>query len=121
SSVSYDTATYKYVEFRVKLSASMPSGTSDMGMLWRRATAYRSCTVTGWIADGNFHTYQLDMTDDAGWVVTVNQIRLNHPTGTGVSGTTWEIDYFRLSATPEPATMTLLLLGLPLALRRRRK
>ena len=124
--VTQDTGTYKYLEFSLKLSSSMPASTvADLQFLWDTdTTSYPRFYIPGWIADDTFHTYQLNMTDEANWNGNLTRIRVAHPTGdasNSVNGLLWEMDYFRMSAVPEPATITLLLLGLPLALRRRRK
>ncbi|MCD4824240.1 MAG: PEP-CTERM sorting domain-containing protein [Phycisphaerae bacterium] len=50
---------------------------------------------------------------------TETPVMVSFITGTGVLGSNYVID--NVSLTPEPATMALLMLGLPLALRRRRK
>ena len=115
--LSYDTNTYKYVEFRLKI----PTGATDtMQVMFYVNSGNRFYSLPTGHDDGEFHVYQMDMTNDANWQQNVYQLRFDFG-GADSEGETFELDYFRLSATPEPATMTLLLLGLPLALRRRRK
>jgi len=113
-----DTATYKYVEFKLKI----PTGASDVIQFCYRIAAgnhYFRDMTTGY-DDGQFHVYQFDVSADANWTTTITKLRLDLG-GINSAEKTFEFDYFRLSSVPEPVTMTLLLIGLPFALRRRRR
>ena len=88
--------TYSYIEFRVKATAG-----TEVKWFWDTD----STSITGVVLehgvsnDGGWHTYFLDMTDEAGWTGGLTYNRLDPADATGAF---FEVDYVRfLSVMPE--------------------
>jgi len=94
--------TYGFVEFRVKADAG-----SEIKWFWKTdLTGYEGVVLeTGAGNDGDWHTYLLDMSDEAGWTGSLTYNRLDP---TDKNGASFDVDYARyMSAIPEPATLGL--------------
>lgn len=110
SSLNLDTNVFDYVEIRMSQSAGSISeiyfGTSTQGGL------SEARKVSFGIADGQFHTYIFDFSDDARWDGTLTAFRLD--AANNKAGATFQIDYIRFrdfAYTPEPGACVLWLLG----------
>ena len=98
TSLGVDADIYKYAEIRMKAD----SGAA--GLFWDTAAQAGGAT---WIAfginDGAYHTYLVDLTDEAGWTGSASFLRLDP---TNQAGVDFEVDYVRFMETiPEPATL----------------
>lgn len=107
---------YKYAEIRIKGDAG-----DRIDLFWN--TAARSSLVPKIdmeaSADGEWHTYTLDFTDETDWTGSLTALRLDPMNSENAA---FEVDYVRFMETiPEPATMGMLLFSgcAMLAVRRR--
>lgn len=94
--------TYGFVEFKVKADAG-----SEIKWFWKTdLTDYEGVVLeTGAGNDGEWHTYLLDMSDEAGWTGSLTYNRLDP---TDQNGANFEVDYARyISSIPEPSTLGL--------------
>jgi len=88
--ITIDTNDYKKFSIRMKID----SGGSMTGQLfWNRGFGFReqdnaSFTVYG---DGEWHTYEIDLTDDPDWTGTVTQMRHDPFAGNGITA---HVDYW---------------------------
>ena len=125
--------------------AKVSLDTSDIAAWDETAGAYVDLGITGYSntawygirmvvdttntsASNPYGTYDVYIDSGSGFVLETDDYGIDHSMGTGmtrfnayISSGVYDAAYDGLSITPEPATMTLLLLGLPRALRRRRR
>jgi hypothetical protein len=71
-------------------------------------------------ADGNLHTYLVDLSDEAGWSGTLDFLRIDPTTSSGASFEIDSIRFYESAVIPEPSSLGLVLLA-PLGLLRRRR
>jgi len=123
TSLSVDASIYKYAEIRLKADAG-----TDLQFFWANSSSTfsedKSLRPTD--ADGEWHTYMLDFTDESTWSGTINRFRVDIGNNTPANpATAFEIDYIRFrefGAVPEPSRMFLgALAGMMMLLGRRRK
>ena len=88
------------IEFRLKQTAAY---TSDMELFYGTTdnpgfASGRHIVIPKELipADGNFHTYQCDMSALAEWDSKLDAIRIDPYVGSGASGVVFEVDYVRL-------------------------
>lgn len=146
SSLGLDLTTgdHDIVEFRLKLGDGVTVvnnaridlfwGTSvNPGIAGARRVTIDTTTLPSWDDtglgngdEGNFRTYQIDMSGTAGWGGTLERFRFDPIAGTvagGQGNQPFEVDYFRISngvQIPEPGSALLGGLSGLLLLRRRR-
>ena len=127
--LSADTDIYDTLEIRIALD---PLSTSRMEIFWGTNTfpgpagGQSVSLVNELIRDGNFHTYRINMADEAAWDGNLNLLRLDPlADGDAAAGRSFEIDYVRLleggAIIPEPSGALLSMLGGFLFFARRRR
>lgn len=121
ASVRPDADIYKWVELRMKADAGDRIDLFFSNTTNSSGNGFTVIDLTGaGQTDGQFHTYLLDMSDEADWSGTLDFLRLDPSSN---SSANFEIDYVRFLAdatVPEPASTSLAALGALLLLRRRR-
>jgi hypothetical protein len=119
-----DFAVGGYTHFEIRMSHEAETEGTVARIFWQRTID------TGFVGkfiifpvttDGEYHTYNVDVSGHASWNGTIDLIRLDPIEGVGLSvGRQFKVDYIRV--VPEPATMVLLGLGgVGLLIRRRRR
>jgi hypothetical protein len=114
TSLGVDADIYKYAEIRMKADSGVA------GLFWDTAAQDGGATFISFGAnDGEYHTYVVDLTDEAGWTGDASFLRLDV---TNADNVDYEVDYVRFMETiPEPATLGLFALtGSAILLIRRR-
>ncbi|HPM84133.1 MAG TPA: autotransporter-associated beta strand repeat-containing protein, partial [Candidatus Anammoximicrobium sp.] len=92
SPTEFSTATYKFVEIRLRGSGSSAE------VFWAQGGAFVGGQRIGLGAlDGAWHTYLLDFTNESTWTGANMRIRLDPVTA---AGATFDVDYIRVRAIP---------------------
>lgn len=121
--IDLDSGNYNVIEVRVKRTGT--AGRFDI--FWGTTSANgiagtRRVDDQGQLpSDGTFHVIQFDMTGEAAWTSTWDDIRIDPFRGLATGGRSFEIDYVRVGTpVPEPGSFALIGLGGLCLLRRRR-
>jgi len=96
-----DADLYKYVEIKMKNNGD------KIDLFWSTTANGIQQVIVEDVAGGDtdWHTYIIDMTDEAGWTGTLDYLRLD-PVNT--VGAAFEVDSVRVMAIPEPATLGMI-------------
>ena len=121
--IDLDSGNYNVIEVRIKRTGTA----SRFDIFWGTTSANgisgtRRVDDQGQLpSDGTFHVIQIDMTGEAAWTSTWDDIRIDPFSGFATGGRSFEIDYVRVGTpVPEPGSFALIGLGGLCLLRRRR-
>ena len=121
--IDLDSGNYDTIEVRVKRTGTA----SRFDIFWGTTNA-NGISGTRRVddqallpSDGNFHIIQFDMSSEAAWTGTLDDIRIDPFSGFATGGRTFQIDYVRVGLVPEPGSLAVLGLGSLCLMRRRRR
>ena len=101
--VSFSASTYRYLSLRMKSTAGDRNGEIFFATSSEPTIDAKKSVVFEVIADGQWHTYTIDMSVNSKWTGTITRYRLDPASG-GPNGGTIQIDNF-LSLSAPPALM----------------
>ena len=123
--INLDSGNYSVVEVRISRTGTA----SRFDLFWGTTTAnsFSGTRKAGTLtvpSDGNFHIIQFDMSAEASWESTLDDMRIDPFSDPDTAARSFEIDYVRVGqvgAVPEPGSALLSGLAAGLLLLRRRR